>query len=229
MLPPSDSMNHQNLKLAEFVASLHSQNRQVLPPPPPTYAAATAPASVEDCFADIIDDEDEDSASMASIAIKIDTSIDIEGRGNTIVIPTSVGALASAEHATSTPASTSHSSSPATGRNSPKQRFQLHRQVKSAQLASTIISALEASGILDDKDTGRQRPLEVNVRSGIRIRGDRNVVCAGVLRRVELSHAGSAGCFSEEKESSPPPPRWARKKRASSLPIDIPFPKKTQP
>ncbi|PGH30903.1 hypothetical protein GX50_06308 [[Emmonsia] crescens] len=216
MLPPSDSINHQNLKLAEFVASLRSQNGLVPPPPPPTYAAATAPApapaSVEDAFADIIDDDDEESVAMAPITIKIDTSIDIEGQGNTIVIPTSVGASTSEEPATST----SHSSSSSTGGNSPIQQLQQQRQVKSAQLASTIISALKASGILDDKETGRQRPVEVNITSGIRIRGDRNAVCAGVPKRAELSHGGSADCLSDEKESSSPS-RWGRKRRAISV------------
>ncbi|OAX78539.1 hypothetical protein ACJ72_07153 [Emergomyces africanus] len=212
MLPPSDTMNLQNLKLAEFVASLHSQNRLVPPPQPPTYAAATAPATVEDSFTDVIDDDDEDGAPMTPVIIKIDTSIDIDGQGNTIIIPTSIAALASEE--------------PATGGNSPIQQLPQNRQVKSAQLTSTIIAALKGSGILDDEETGRQRPLEINVRSGMRIRGDRNVMCAGVLKRVELSHAGSAGCFSEEKESSPP--RWVRKRRASSQPIDIPSAKKSQ-
>ncbi|KLJ13866.1 hypothetical protein EMPG_11210 [Blastomyces silverae] len=232
MLPPSDSINHQNYKLAEFVASLRSQNTLVPLQPPPTYAAAIAPAPVEDAFADIIDDDDEESTDMGPITIKIDTSIDIEGQGNTIVIPTSIGASASEEHHSSTSTSTSPSSSPshssslpAVSGNSPLQQLQQQRQVKSAQLASTIISALKAAGIMDDKESGRQRPVEVNVSSGIRIRGDRNVVCAGVPKRPELSHAGSSDSLSDEQEELSR--RW-RKRRATSQPIDIPSSKKTQ-
>ncbi|PGH02141.1 hypothetical protein GX51_04845 [Blastomyces parvus] len=235
MLPPSDSINHQNYKLAEFVASLRSQNRLVPPQPPPTYAAAIAPAPVEDAFADIIDDDDdEESAAMDPIIIKIYTSIDIEGQGNTIVIPTSISTSASEEPHTSPSGSTSPSPSPspsyssslpAAGGNSPLQQLQQQRQVKSAQLASTIISALKASGIMDDKESGRQRPVEVNVSSGIRIRGDRNVVCASVPKRSELSHAGSPDSLSDEQEQSSR--RW-RKRRATSQPIDLPSSKKTQ-
>ncbi|KAL2360457.1 hypothetical protein RJZ56_006683 [Blastomyces dermatitidis] len=231
MLPPSDSINHQNYKLAEFVASLRSQNRLVPPQPPPTYAAAIAPAPVEDAFADIIDDDDEESTAMGPITIKIDTSIDIEGQGNTIVIPTSIGASTSEEPQTSTSTSTSPSSSPsrsslpAAGGNSPLQQLRQQRQVKSAQLATTIISALKAAGIMDHMESGRQRPVEVNVSSGIRIRGDRNVVCAGVPKRPELSHAGCSDSLSDEQEELS---RRGRKRGATSQPIDIPSSKKAQ-
>ncbi|OJD26498.1 hypothetical protein ACJ73_02123 [Blastomyces percursus] len=223
MLPPSDSIDHQNCKLAEFVASLRSQNRLVPPQPPPTYAAAIAPAPVDDAFADIIDDDDdEESTAMRPITIKIDTSIDIEGQGNTFVIPTSIGASASEEPHTSTSTSTSPLSSPSssrsslrtTGGNSPLQQLQQQRQVKSAQLASTIISALKAAGVMDDKELGTQRPVEVNVSSGIRIRGDRNVVCAAIPKRPELCHVGrSDSSFDEREELS----RRGRKRRATSV------------
>ncbi|PGH08245.1 hypothetical protein AJ79_06031 [Helicocarpus griseus UAMH5409] len=214
MLPPSDSINQQSLKLAELVASLRSQNRHA-PPPPPTYAVAIAPtASVTDySFADIGDD-DEECAPMTPITIKVDTSIDIEGQGNTIVIPTSIGATSSEEASTSTSSQTS-----------PLQQLQQQRQAKSAQMASTIISALKASGVLDDRETGRQRPVEVMVNSGIRIRGVRNVVCAGVPKKPDVNQAGNGDSSAEERESSS---SGGRKRRASSQPAELPSAKKTR-
>ncbi|KAK2797826.1 hypothetical protein FQN50_009070 [Emmonsiellopsis sp. PD_5] len=230
MLPPSDSINHQSLKLAEFFASLRSsqsQNRLSVPPPPP-YAPPTTsssfptmPVAIEDSFADIEDDDDE-ATSLAPIMIKVDTSIEIEGQGNTIVIPTSNGGMGMAgDEATSAPTSTS--SSPAPSSSSPLQQLQQlqqQRQVKSAQLASTIIAALKSSGVLEDKESRRQRPIEVNVNAGIRIRGDRNVVCAGagVRRRMELSDERDSGAVSGSGHG--------RKRRAGSQPIDIPSAKK---
>ncbi|EEH17112.1 hypothetical protein PABG_07199 [Paracoccidioides brasiliensis Pb03] len=220
MLPPSDSVNHQSLKLAEFVASLRSQNRLASVPPPP-YTVSTVPTLTDDSLADIVDDEDEEETpSMAPIIIKIDTSIDIEGQGNTIVIPTSIG-RSTAEQA---PSITFPSSSQ-TSEKSLLQQLQKQRQFKSAQLASTIISALKASGVLDDRETGKQQPVEVNVSSGIRIRGDRNVVCAGVPKKEELTPAESEDA-SPEKGPSSLSSEWKRKRSASSQPVDMPSAKR---
>ncbi|EGC41987.1 conserved hypothetical protein [Histoplasma capsulatum var. duboisii H88] len=220
MQPPSDSINHQSHKLAEFVASLRSQNSLAPPQPPPTYAIATARTSLEDTLGEIVDDDDDDeeSAAIVPIIIKIDTSINIEGQGNTIAIPTSMGASTSEEPPASIPTSKLHSTSLPAGGSSPLQQLQQQRQVKSAQLATAIISALKTSGIMDDKETGRQRPVEVNVSSGIRIKGDGNVVRAGVPKRSELSHVGNSDSSFDEKEELSG--RW-RKRRASSQPIEI--------
>ncbi|KAK2788944.1 hypothetical protein FQN52_006477 [Onygenales sp. PD_12] len=228
MLPPSDSINHQSLKLAEFFASLRSsQNRlSSIPPPPPYAPSATSsfPAmpAIEDSFADLEDDDDE-TTSLAPIMIKVDTSIEIEGQGNTIVIPTSNGGMGmgmTGDESSSPSPSTSPSPSPASSSSS-LQHLQQQRQVKSAQLASTIIAALKASGVLEEKESRRQRPIEVNVNAGIRIRGDRNVVCAGagVRRRMGLSEdeRGSAAVGGSGS---------GRKRRAGSQPVDMPSAKK---
>ncbi|QSS63811.1 hypothetical protein I7I51_00871 [Histoplasma capsulatum] len=220
MQPPSDSINHQSHKLAEFVASLRSQNSLAPPQPPPTYAIATARTSLEDTLGDTVgdivddDNDDEESAAIVPIIIKIDTSINIEGQGNTIAIPTSMGASTSEEPPASISTSKLHSASLPAGGSSPLQQLQQQRQVKSAQLATAIISALKTSGIMDDKETGRQRPVEVNVSSGIRIKGDGNAVRAGVPKRSELSHVGNSDSSFDEKEELSR--RW-RKRRASSV------------
>ncbi|EEH37050.1 hypothetical protein PAAG_07468 [Paracoccidioides lutzii Pb01] len=222
MFPPSDSINHQSLKLAEFVASLRSQNRLAYAPPPP-YTISTVPTLTDDSLADIVDVDDEDeeeTPSMAPIIIKIDTSIDIEGQGNTIVIPTSIG-RSTAEEAPSI----IFPSSSQTSEKCLLQQLQKQRQFKSAQLASTIISALKTSGVLDDRETGKQQPVEVNVSSGIRIRGDRNVVCAGVPKKEELTPAESEDSSSEKGPSSLSS-EWGRKRRASSQPVDMPSAKR---
>ncbi|KAK2738774.1 hypothetical protein FQN55_000412 [Onygenales sp. PD_40] len=228
MLPPSDSINHQSLKLAEFFASLRSsQNRLSSIPPPPPYAPSATSSSfpampaIEDSFADLEDDDDE-ATSLAPIMIKVDTSIEIEGQGNTIVIPTSNGGMGMGMPGDeSTSPSPSPSPASSSSSSSSLQHLQQQRQVKSAQLASTIIAALKASGVLEEKESRRQRPIEVNVNAGIRIRGDRNVVCAGagVRRRMGLSEdeRGSAAVGGSGS---------GRKRRAGSQPVDMPSAKK---
>ncbi|KAK2748714.1 hypothetical protein FQN57_000295 [Myotisia sp. PD_48] len=221
MLPPSDSLNHQNLKLAEFIASL--QKKTSLPAPPPPYAAnALDPKSNDTAAATVLNDVDEygddDGAYLAPIVIKIDTSICIDGQGNTIAIPSSIGSPSSPDE-TNTPIPVEPSSpaptDPATAVQQ-LQQLQQRRQAKSTQLASAIISALKSAGVLEDPETSRQRPIEINVNAGIRIKGHANVICSGTQKRSTQTK-GAANAPLD------------RKRRAQSEPICTPVLKKQCP
>jgi hypothetical protein len=174
MLPPSDSINHHSLKLAEFVANLQTQVNA--PPPPPLYISTLAIPISEESLENT--DENDEGLDIAPISVKIDTSINIDGQGNTIVIPTSVAAGAEEFQSSSAAAIP-------TATSLPLQQPQLQRHVKSAQLASTIIAALKTSGALQEKDTGRLRPIEIIVNSGIHIKGSKNILCACARKKLE--------------------------------------------
>jgi hypothetical protein len=175
MLPPSDSINHHSLKLAEFVANLQTQvNAQ--PHPPPPYVWTSAIPINDQTLGNT--DEDDEGLDVAPISVKIDTSINMDGQGNTIVIPTSIGAEVEefqSPSAAAIPTATSL----------PLQQLRLQRQVKSAQLASTIIAALKTSGALQEKNTGTLRPIEIIVNSGIHIKGSKNILCACARKKLE--------------------------------------------
>ncbi|KAK2836823.1 hypothetical protein FQN49_006686 [Arthroderma sp. PD_2] len=204
MLPPSDSFAHQNLKLAEALAGIRKQT--AAPAPPPPYAAAASSASAE--LLGEFEDEDDDSLPLAPIVIKIDTSISIDGQNNTVAIPTSMG---SGVEDNQSPASDVPSPSTSTGLS--MQQLQQRRQAKSAQLASTIISALKSAGALDDKETGRQRPIEVDVNAGIRITGNSNLICSGTRRKAGQDSVSTLALPAE---------RLGRKRRAQSEPLGAP-------
>ncbi|KAM5469794.1 hypothetical protein MauCBS54593_004348 [Microsporum audouinii] len=206
MLPPSDSFAHHNLKLAEVLAILRKQT--AAPAPPPPYAATAGPSNVNAAglLGELEDDESYEDSPLAPIVIKIDTSISIDGQNNTVAIPTSVGT------------GVEDSQSPASdvpGLSIQQlQQLQQRRQAKSAQLASAIISALKAAGALDDTETGRQRPIEVDVNAGIRIIGNSNEICSGSRRKKTGQDPVSVLTHSPEKLD--------RKRRAQSEPLDTP-------
>lgn len=181
MLPPSDSLAHQNLKLAEVLASIQKQTAAAAAaataPPPPYAATATTATPVPsnnitapELLGEFEDDEEDDNSSLAPIVIRIDTSISIDGQNNTVTIPSS------------SEDSHSDAQSPVSSIQQ-LQQLQQRRQAKSAQLASAIISALKSAGALDDRETGRQRPIEVDVNAGIRITGNSNMICPGARKR----------------------------------------------
>ena len=169
---------------------------------PPPYAARPTGLTNEELLGQI-EDLDDDACTLAPIVIKIDTSIHVEGHANTVAIPSS-----------STPPSEESQQAAATANAPPTptsathlQQLQQQRQTKSSQLATTIIAALRSAGALEDAETGRQRPIEVNVNAGIRIKGNGNVVCAGV--RPSAPSSGSPNAQS------------GRKRRATSVSIPL--------
>ncbi|PGH27109.1 hypothetical protein AJ80_01296 [Polytolypa hystricis UAMH7299] len=229
MIPPSDSIGHQSLKLAEFLNESQARDSRRCPPPPPYAPAAVVPSITtrpthEALYEEDEDEDDDDSANMTPISIKIDTSINIVGQRNTIVIPSSVSAGLEESKSTS-PSGPNSSSSPSPSSMDSASLQQLHqqRQAKSAQLTSSVIAALKASGVLADRETGRQRPIEVCINAGISIKGDGNVICAGAARRrMEFPPADSATKDVNNNRSKP----LVRKRRANSQPIEVPSAKR---
>ncbi|KAB8201180.1 hypothetical protein BDV34DRAFT_237802 [Aspergillus parasiticus] len=166
MLPPSDSLLHQLQKLAEARAAAQYQTRAS---PPPPYSRRNAPglALAEN---DLIDsdgpkDADDGDECMswgsgssngsrhhhAPVSIHIDASINVRGNGNTLIIP-----------------STMHQ----------QQSVQRHRQTKLTDMATSIITALGRASLLPSTEDGSS-PVEININSGIKIEGSRNVICTG--------------------------------------------------
>lgn len=179
MLPPSDSISHQNFKLAEFIANLRqSQHIDRRVPPPPYAPTPSLVPNHEDTLAES-EEDDEDNTTASPILIKVDTSITVNGQGNTIMIPTSPTNGSGESHNTQAHSPTS------TTQNAQVSQLQQQRQVKSAQLASCIVAALKSSGAFEETDSRRSRPIEISVNAGISIQGDKNVICAGVPRRAE--------------------------------------------
>jgi hypothetical protein len=180
---PSDSINHHNLKLAEFLTGLQNQPAMAAPPPPYDAARPLGSISSEETLG-LVSEAEDYGDSIAPIVINIDTSIHVDGEDNTVIIPSSMSsgqedAPASATAETSpTPPCT-----PTTTQQRPQQR-----QTKSAQLATSIIAGLKFSGALEDPESGRLRPIEINVNAGVHVRGNRNVVCAGTRKPPQPAH-----------------------------------------
>ncbi|KAI1948737.1 hypothetical protein LOZ12_004148 [Ophidiomyces ophidiicola] len=209
MFPPSDSIGHQNLKLAEFVTNLQSQ--APLPAPPPPYIASHSNIDLFD------DDEDDETLALPPIVLKIDTSITIEGQENTVAIPTSVdgGNPIAAEATTQAqPSSTSAGA---------MQQLQQQRQAKSAQIASSVVTALKACGVLDDIDSGKTRPIEINIDAGIHIKGAKNVVCSGMRKRLDATTLSPSALVTDiplagrKRRVQSEPPEQTSSKRAQTM------------
>lgn len=192
MQPPSDAFGHQCRKLAEVLADLRnraSSSSTTAPPPPYSVNAATIPIR-DDTFSDVDCEDEEDGgvadATITPITIKIDASINIVGHGNTVVIPSgsSSGVSSTGAGTTGSMTAASQTTSFQTQSVEPQQQLLQHRQARLTQLATSIIDALSTSRLLEDRAHGRCRPIELNINTGIRIQGSRNVVCAGAPDRT---------------------------------------------
>ena len=177
MLPPSDSLRHQSHKLAEMIASIQNGNS---PPPPPPYELPGPRSSAHEETASHLDAGDEWESSPCSISICIDASISILGNSNTVIIP-SVPGNQQAPSATSTTPVSPVSSAYATDILKPAQK---KRQAKLTEMATDIIGALQESDLFAHSESGRRIPIEININTGVKIEGSRNVICAGTPCRL---------------------------------------------
>ncbi|KAL2013749.1 hypothetical protein VTN00DRAFT_1274 [Thermoascus crustaceus] len=226
MQPPSDAFGHQCRKLAEVLADLRnraSSSSTTAPPPPYSVNAAAIPIR-DDTFSDVDCEDEEDGvadATITPITIKIDASISIVGHGNTVVIQSGSSSSASTTGAGTTGSMTSASQMTSSQAQfvEPQQQLLQHRQATLTQLATSVIDALNASRLLEDRAHGRCRPIELNINTGIRIQGSRNVVCARVPDRT-----ASRNAKANEDDNS-----LGRKRRAQSEPAEIPKPKRLPP
>ncbi|KAI5279493.1 hypothetical protein KEM54_004133, partial [Ascosphaera aggregata] len=121
----------------------------------------------------------------------------VDGTNNTVMLPISGGALGSRV----CPASAKKQ---AVRSDLVPQEFQPYRQQRSAQLVLSIITALQQSGVLETNESSRKRPIEININAGLCVRGEHNVVCSGLLKRVD------------GKPSSPEATQVAGRKRSLS-------------
>jgi len=76
---------------------------------------------------------------------------------------------------------------------------------------------LRTLGALEDKETGRPRPIAISVNAGIHIKGNKNTVCG----RKKLESHQTAGI----PEASDWPA--GSKRRACSEPVDVPRAKRS--
>lgn len=116
---------------------------------------------------------------VVPITITIDSSIDVVGNNNTVVLPSRAGSPTSTTPLPSVESDdgTASSATAASGQ-------QVHA-TKLGQVAAVIIAALrQAGGLIDD--LGRARPIQIALKSGIRIEGSDNVISTGdsIPRRV---------------------------------------------
>ncbi|KAJ5134049.1 hypothetical protein N7448_000928 [Penicillium atrosanguineum] len=102
------------------------------------------------------------------ITIIIDSSIDLFGNNNTVILPSRAASTTSTTPSPSADSEDSGSSTPSTS-----QRI---RAAKVGSMAAVIITALKQAGGLTD-DLGRSRPIHISINSGIKIDGKSNTVC----------------------------------------------------
>lgn len=182
MLPPSDSLHHQNLKIAEFISSI-----QATQAPPPAYSS-TRPATAaidQDQSAEDDDDYDYDCPSTppAPITINIDASLKVEGHANTIVLST----VASLPAAPSTPSKLPLAAEPRTVPSPTPETGRVQR------LTGMVLNALRDAGLLDCAPDAHgemlSRPVEIHVNAGIVLKGNRNTVCSGLPKSIKPAAA----------------------------------------
>lgn len=203
MLPPSDSIHHANLKLAEV---LSSRNQIQVLPPPPAYTAiipgTTIPITEEAlaAYADYDDEEDvEQQSAPAPITINIDASLKIEGHGNTVVVPSGMASPTSPTTPTGTQATS-----------------QQAQALRADRITTTVLAALKASGVLDTQNGAGQRPVEISVNAGIVVKGSKNVICAGgVVSKLVKRDQQQQGKASDGPHGVSP--TGSRKRRAESV------------
>lgn len=178
MKPPSESVKHSLQKLAEARANRNSGSTST-PAPPPYTLSVTRPSGTSVMSIDPLDQADYYyQEEPTPITIHIDNSINVSGNGNTVNLPAfgSGSTTVNGETKTATP---------------------------TGSLAAVIIGALSRANALRD-DTGVLRPININVNSGVRVDGERNVVSRGVNPKPDVG-------------SVKKPDNIAQKRRASSV------------
>ena len=163
MLPPSDSIHHQQLKLAEALSNIQTID---VPPPSYTSSAKSSHDRDETSYTDELNDDGEENhwPSAAPIRINIDASIHVEGQANTIVLPS--GAR----------------SSQAAGRRTPAEQAQQMLGARGERLASMVLFTLKSARFIGGEGDHMYRPLDIQINASVGIKGEKNVICAEVPR-----------------------------------------------
>lgn len=196
MQPPSDSIRHHLHKLAEARANRNPSSAPAATPttaPPPYTLSVSRPSGTRVMSADQYDHED---PYASPININIDSSINVIGDGNTINLPSCMGS-------TTTP---SVSETP-----NPNPRL--------SSLAAVIIAALNRANSLHD-DFGNPRPLNIDLKAGVRVHGCNNTIRNMNAGPKTESCDAAVGSNTEQKNESAHPEAGEgseRKRRASSV------------
>ncbi|PYI10372.1 hypothetical protein BO78DRAFT_360906 [Aspergillus sclerotiicarbonarius CBS 121057] len=196
MFPPSESILHQIHQIAE--PQNGPENPDAVTPPPPY----TPPNHNHRLPKETEGENTPKWATPRPITIQIDASISVLGNANSIIIP-------------SVPATTTLPPPPSSSAALLKSA-QRHRQSKLTDMATSIIAALHRTGLLNPtEDTGSVPSVMLNINTGIRVQGARNVVCVSgglVGRRNPTEH----GYEREQKNGG----HIGRKRRAQSEPLE---------
>lgn len=201
MLPPTDSLRHQNLKVAELISTIQAAQSNT---------TTAAPRANELAGAD--DDCEYMAPRQAPITINIDSSLKIEGHANTVVVQPS-------------PSPSPNQSSPS-GLSGASSATQPSSNGRAEKLTTVVLVALKDAGLfttakgLDGQPMPRQ--VDVHVNAGIILRGGRNTVCSGWPRPVigprakpdTKSGENSMACgISKRRATSEPPQPSSMAKR----------------
>jgi len=161
-----DSLRHQIQKLAESRANRTSTSAAA----PPPYSSDLPRRSLITTASPTIMDEPGWDDPVVPITITIDSSIDVFGNNNTVILPSA----SSPRDTAPCPGTDSEATaSPATATSSHQVRT-----TKVGDTAAIIIAALKRAGGLTD-DLGRTRPIQIGIKSGVKIDGENNTICTG--------------------------------------------------
>ena len=185
MFPPLDSLQHQTSKLAEAMSKINTATV----PPPPAYSMTSNGNAV----ADTTHEENDDVWSTpAPISIQIDASVSITGNHNTIVLPPCLFAPSSTTNLDLAP-----------------DRQAVVVQGRAECLTATLLRDLKESGLISsDVFDNQSWPLNIRVNASTSIKGERNVICAGVPKKAK---------DEQQMNSMKSACNYSRKRRAQSV------------
>ncbi len=205
MLPPTDSLRHQNLKLAELISSIQTAQA---PPPACSPNIPGAPPLFENDLGEDDDEYDHLHSQPATITVNIDACLRIQGHGNTVVLSPS-----SSPAGNQSPSSGLAAASTATQRTSQSGRVE--------KLTSMVLTALKNVGLLDSirelDGQATRRPIDIHVDAGISLEGNKNTVCSGLPKLIKATGAGAVKVKPEVKRGEESMAPETRKRRACSV------------
>ena len=196
MLPPSDSLLHHELKLAEALSNIQA----IEVPPPPSYSERTVMPVTHDSFhaystttEDDYEDDDDDEKYLTPVTIHIDASIRVEGQSNTLIL--APPNATNANSAGAGPCADQPSNIQAPARTASTGHGYAHGQTRAERLTSTVLTALK-----DARGAAGRRPWEININASVSVNGERNIVCAAVGPRGRGQGARKEGRNVLEKQ-----------------------------
>ncbi|CEO61142.1 hypothetical protein PMG11_05473 [Penicillium brasilianum] len=202
-MKPSDNLRHQLLKYLEERANRTSATTTAPPPyPNTTNSSNPTPIRIPIMYAPYHtyhhDDDysyDWDEPTPAAISITIDSSITIAGDKNTVTLsspradsPTSESTAQGVETTTANANANANAANKDVGHG---------QEQMMGQIAGSVIKALKAHGLTEEM--GRSRPITVELKRGVTIKGIGNEVRIGGAPRSPVTPGsyddGVEGCI----------------------------------